>query len=634
MLLVEDNPSDADLVRALLTRIRTPRFKLDHVQGLDHALSALETEHVDVVLLDLELPDSSGMASIRRILATHPQTPIVVLTGVDDDRVGMRAVQEGAQDFLVKGSFDGSAAARSLFYAIERARLQNQMRRIVTRNVDAMVVVGPDGTVRFANQAAELLFARNAEDLVGSSFEHPLENKSSTEIEISHQREGEPKLAQMRVAEVEWDGQPAFLASIRDITDLRRTQELERRLMHANRLTAIGQLAAGVAHEINNPAAFVQVNIGVLGNEVREMRTALRSAAHQLEAEIGPHAAALLSSVLNEHDMPAKLATMEEVFDECLVGVKRIATTVKDLGCFSRIEEDDVDVVDLNDVVNVACSMTFNEVRHHAELIKELGDIPVIAADRAKVTQVLINLIINATHAIEQGDSTHNSIRVSTQRRNGAVIVAVEDTGCGIPERDLERIFEPFFTTKSRERGTGLGLSISAETIRKHGGDMRVESTVGRGSRFEVEFPERTGLRTNKSASRIPSLTSMPPRRARVLVIDDERMLRKAVRRVLEPTHEVVEAQDGAEGLEILAHGPAFDVVICDLMMPGVDGVGVHESLSRSDPKLLERFVFVTGGAFTTRARSFISNAQPTVLEKPVSTDLIRGIVRRLSRAQ
>ncbi|MEZ4444315.1 MAG: response regulator [Polyangiaceae bacterium] len=633
VLLVEDNVGDAELVQDHLALVDGLEVELTHVTRLQAALDALGQGSFHAVLLDLGLPDSLGVETIRRILKQHPEIPVVVLTGLDDQGVGLHALHEGAQDYLDKGSLDGKTAAKSLVYAIERARLQADIRRVIVENVDAMVVVAADQRVVFVNHAAADLFGIEPEAFVGTTFPHSLDTQQTSEIEIARNVGSDPRVAQMRVARVEWESKPAFLASLRDITDLRRAQELERRLFHADRLAAVGQLAAGVAHEVNNPASFVQANLGSLRDHLAALErchAALKRALDDLDPP-----AAEIETILAEYQLGTRLGEMSEMVADSLAGVRRVSSTVKDLASFSRIERGDVEMVNLNDLVRVACNMTFNEIRHRAQLVKDLDRLPEIAADRGKVTQVLINLLINAAHAIPEGGADHHRIRIETRHRDHSVIVSVEDTGSGIAESDIPRIFEPFFTTKSRDHGTGLGLSISHETVRKHGGGIVVNSTVGEGTRFDVVFPEDTGLQPSTSTRRKTGIPSpAQTRRGRVLLIDDEAMLRKAVHRVLQTQHDVIEASDGQEGLDILAGDPSFDVIICDLMMPGLDGPGVYDALQKRSPELLERLVFLTGGAFSDRTKAFIASAQPIVVEKPVSNDLLRGIVQRLVRAR
>jgi CheY-like chemotaxis protein/anti-sigma regulatory factor (Ser/Thr protein kinase) len=244
--------------------------------------------------------------------------------------------------------------------------------------------------------------------------------------------------------------------------------------------------------------------------------------------------------------------------------------------------------------------------------------VPVSAADRGKLTQVLVNLLLNAAQAIQSGKVDENEVRVATRRRGDRVIVSVEDTGHGIPDDLRDRIFEPFFSTKPRGVGTGLGLSLAAELVRKHGGEIRTEDTAGRGTRFDIVLPVNTGLTAAETPEAAEVKKATPTVRGRVLVVDDEPVVLKVVHRMLEKNYDVVTAGGGRAALDIIAGDGAFDVVLCDLLMPSVDGQALFEALRESAPQLCDRFVFFTGGVFTPRMRDFVSQVKRPVVEKPV----------------
>jgi two-component system NtrC family sensor kinase len=225
-----------------------------------------------------------------------------------------------------------------------------------------------------------------------------------------------------------------------------------------------------------------------------------------------------------------------------------------------------------------------------------------------------------------EGRADHNRIAVSTEDRGDVLVLVVEDTGHGIPAELRERIFEPFFTTKPTGRGGGLGLSVCLEIVRLHGGTITVESEVGRGSRFEVRLPLDNGLAPRPRAE--PS-AAPARRRARILIIDDDALVLRGLGRMLSSDHEVVMANGGQEGLEILAADRRFDVILCDLMMPTTDGPQVHATLAERAPELLPRLVFCSGGAFTPRARAFLGSVENEVLGKPMRRDELLGVIAK-----
>jgi PAS domain S-box-containing protein len=231
VLLIEDNPADIRLIREILAEAKGSPFELECADRLATGLACLARGRIDVVLLDLGLPDSQGLSTLVKVQAVALTMPVVVLTILDDEALAVEVVQEGAQDYLVKGQVDSNLLRRSIRYAIERKRaaeaLQNSaenFRKIITANADSMLIVNRDGIVRFVNPAAEALFGRKAEELLGKHFGFPAVAGEITEIDIVH-KGGETGVAEMRVVETEWEGERAYLASLRDITERKRMVE-------------------------------------------------------------------------------------------------------------------------------------------------------------------------------------------------------------------------------------------------------------------------------------------------------------------------------------------------------------------------------------------------------------------------
>jgi CheY-like chemotaxis protein/anti-sigma regulatory factor (Ser/Thr protein kinase) len=240
-----------------------------------------------------------------------------------------------------------------------------------------------------------------------------------------------------------------------------------------------------------------------------------------------------------------------------------------------------------------------------------------------------LNLLLNAAHAIGDGNPAKDEIRVRTWADAENVFAEVQDTGGGVARQNLGRIFEPFFTTKPVGVGSGLGLSICRNIIAEFGGDIHVESELGAGARFVMRLPVRRGAseppRTQMAAAQTPASV-----RGRILVVDDEPAIRSIVTRVLERDHEVVTAASGDAAREILENDPRFDVVICDLMMPGMTGMDLHEWLLTHRPALAERTVFISGGAFTERASEYVARVGNTRLDKPFDPATLKRVVSEM----
>ena len=313
---------------------------------------------------------------------------------------------------------------------------------------------------------------------------------------------------------------------------------------------------------------------------------------------------------------------MIEALTQAREGASRICQTTRDLKVFSRGETERRDPVDLRRTLESCINMARNEIRHRARLVKDFGPTPLILANEGRLAQVFLNLLLNAAQAIPDGDAETNEIHVTTRETNGCATVEISDTGTGIAPEHLGRLFEPFFTTKPIGVGTGLGLSICHGIVRNLGGTIEVQSQQGVGSLFRVTLPVREIVAD-------AAITTRPPLsvgRTRVLVIDDEPMVLTAITRALSG-HDVVPLQDAREALPLLVRDAAFDLILCDLMMPNLSGIELHDMMGTVAPRLRCRVVFLTGGAFTQRAREFLDQVPNRYLEKPFDPDDLRELV-------
>ncbi len=388
---------------------------------------------------------------------------------------------------------------------------------------------------------------------------------------------------------------------------LQETKELQermqRQLILTDRLASVGMLAAGVAHEINNPLAYVVANLDLLHEEIAE--AAATSASPALDCWL-------------------------EAVREAREGSDRIRKIVRGLKTLSRAEEEHRSVVELYPVLELAVNMAFNEIRHRARLVKEYGETPLVEVDDARLGQVFINLIVNAAQAIPEGDSEANEIRIVTSTDAlGRAVIEVLDTGPGIPAPLLGRVFDPFFTTKPIGVGTGLGLSICHSIVTSMGGEITASNREGRGARLRVVLaPAPAQLTEAPVSSRVPAQGSG---RAAVLVVDDERAVGTILGRVLSQ-HDVTTVTSAREALDLIDGGKCFDLILSDLMMPGMSGMEFYDTVARERAEVAERMVFMSGGAFTPSARAFLDRVPNQRLEKPFNLAAIRGVVQKFVR--
>ncbi len=399
----------------------------------------------------------------------------------------------------------------------------------------------------------------------------------------------------------------------------REHRDPEVRLAQADRLTSMGTLAAGVAHQINNPLAYVLLNLGYVTEEVHNF---LRG---------GPIATSD-RSVIDGRAREVLLA-LEHARD----GAERIRDIVWNLKTFSRPEREACVFLDVTRVLDAALAMVQNEIRHRASLIKNYAaDVPEVFANEARLGQMFLNLVLNAVQALPEDRALSNEIRVSAAVMGAdRVVIEVEDNGVGIPSHVRARIFEPFFSTKPVGVATGLGLSICNGVVASLGGTLTFESEVGKRTVFRVELP--TGVRTSEAvnagsssegrASRTVS-RSLKMERSRVLVVDDEPIVCSSLERLLAKEGDVFTATSAGQALTMIREGQRFDVLLCDLMLPEMDGPALHEHIRALDPLQAERMVFMTGGVFTVRAREFLETVKNKRLSKPFDVEALIALVR------
>ena len=459
---------------------------------------------------------------------------------------------------------------------------------------DAVLALGVDGEVLFANAKASELFA----DLA-FNFELPaLSIGHADVVEITLDRGAETRIAEMRQSRAMWRGEPVHLVMLRDVTEQRR---LEARVRQNERLALIGRIAAEVAHEVNNPAAFIQGNLELLLADLGA--GGVRAADEQ-----------------------------RELLQDSLAGVRRIAGIVDDLRTFSRTGGEDVEQVDLAKVTADACRMLGNRARSAAQLDLDLEPVPAITGRRARLMQVVTNVLVNALQAVEGRPPAERRVRVTTRALPKWVRIGVQDNGVGMPDAVRQRVFEPFFTTKGPAEGTGIGLAVCVEIVRAHGGEIRIESREGIGTRVDIDIPLETGLLPAEPAPRSPA-AAQPSERRRVLVVDDEESVLACYRRVLAPQFEVGLARDGLTALRMIREGPSFDVLVCDVTMPKLDGPSLYAVVIEELPEYRGRFLFATGGALSASARDFLTDGGVEVLHKPFGVEVLREAVHRLAEA-
>jgi PAS domain S-box-containing protein len=477
----------------------------------------------------------------------------------------MRSIFESAPNIIVSTDLEG----RIDF--INRVVVSNSREEVIGRHAADFVI--PEGRA-----VVEACFRRVRETGQISSYELPTRgNGHRYSVHVGPIKEGDELKGFTLVG---WD--------------ISHQRELEARLVVSDRMASIGQLAAGVAHEINNPLTYVLANLHGL---VR----ALDASNDDKARELAERAA------------------------QAVEGAERIKSIVRDLSTFSHTSQTTPVLLDVRPMIESSIRMAHNQLRYRARVVRQLDEVPPVLANDSRLGQVFLNLLVNAAQAIPEGHVDDHAVTVRTRTdAEGNVVVEVHDTGSGVAPELIERIFDPFVTTKAQGEGTGLGLYICKNVIDSLGGTLELTSKPG-DTCFIVKLPAAEHVvhsRPHPSAA-----PAAPFVKRRVLVIDDEPQIRALAKEAL-ASHDLTLAESGRAAIACMTEA-TFDVIVCDLVMPDLTGMDVYEHAEVNAPGELSKFVFMTGGAFTERARAFIAAHGISVLDKPFSSEKLAAVVAK-----
>jgi PAS domain S-box-containing protein len=501
--------------------------------------------------------------------------------------------------------------------------VQRKYAENIVANVPVGLLVLDEGLrVARANQAFRSVFGDNNQDPAGRDLDEVLavpglrlraervvrEGGSEAGIKLDGSNpDGSSRPLRFTLSRVRLGnggGQAQLLLVVEDLSEEER---LRAQLAQADRMASVGVLAAGVAHEINNPLTFVMVNVEDALEQIEEARRAARGGSTPSQAADD---------------------AVEASLRDAMQGAGRVRDIVQDLKTFSHVAEDKRSPVQIARVLDAALNMACHEIKYRARVVKDLEDVPPVLGSDGRLSQVLLNLLVNSAHAIPIGNVSANEIRVRTWREDRTVCVEIADTGSGIRPEHLERIFDPFFTTKPTGVGSGLGLAICHSIVRAHGGTIAVSSELGRGTRFVIRLPalDETAVLKPVLPARA-SLVPAPRARARILVVDDDELARSTLMRLLSRDHDVRVASSGVAAKALLEANAPFDLVLCDVIMPEVSGIELHEWVRARHPEWLDRIVFMTGGASNEAVASFLAAVPNTRIDKPFDARSLRELV-------
>ncbi len=589
----------------------------------DEAIASASQRCPDLVLMDVHIKGNLDGIETARLLRDRFRVPVVYLTAYADAETVDRAKTTHPYGYLIK-PFNERELRSAIEIAIYKhemdSRMFEQERWFATtlRSIgDAVVATDPGGRIVFMNAAAELMTGsseggckgrpatevlRLTEAATGAGVADPI--RAATERrEVVHVQNDVLLHGLERTWTVEASASPIVgdrgeaLGAVLVFRDVGERRRLQQQIELTEKLASLGTIAAGIAHEINNPLAAVFGNIDFVGTQVSRLVSEVEAGRFAVDA------------------WRDRLDDLGQTIEDTRMGAERIRGIVEDMRLFSRAHESQRQRVEVERCVEWAIRMTAGQVRHRARVVKELTPVAQVEASEARLGQVLVNLIVNAAQAMPDGAAATSEIKISTHMdERGQVVIDVADNGSGIPSEQLRRIFDPFFTTRPVGLGTGLGLSICHGIVSSLNGTLSVESKLSAGSRFRVILPPAPAPALVPRSASAPA-TSVT--RGRILVIDDDAMVARTIERTLRDRHQITCITEPRLAIDAIRAGAEFDLIICDLMMPKTSGAWVYEQVLALDPGLADRLVFVSGALFVPEMQAFLASIPNRRLEKP-----------------
>lgn len=637
ILIVEDEPIVAKDLQQTLREMNYDAFAI--ASSADEAIKRATERCPDLVLMDIRIKGARDGIETAQIFRQQFGVSVIYLTAHADDATIQRAAKTTPYGYLLKPikSAELRSAIEVAIYKLQLERCTRDRERgfsaALDSITDAVVTVDLAGKVTYINHAAELLIGANASTAIGQAADRVLRlmgqppSVDATPLDAALRLKQPVDACQATLQNLATGVQHSInesaapildagqlLGAVMVFRDVGEKKRMQQQLELSDRLASLGTMAAGTAHEINNPLTIVVTNAGILADELAQLQADFRASSMR---EMTDQSFARIFAALGDTQAAAS----------------RIGRIVGDLRGFARPVESESQSIDLRRAIEWAVRATAHEFQHRARVRTRLDPAPKVFGDAPRLEQVLVNLLINAAHAITPGRAEENEVFIGlcTDDR-GRAVIEIRDTGEGIRPDVMKRIFEPFFSTKKAGSGTGPGLSICHGIVKSLGGDIEVTSEAGKGATFTIVLPptpdpaEATLVPAAAPAATSPSVAL----RGHILVIDDEKALLRAVQRILEDDeHCVVTTESAADALAMIERGDRFDLIISDLMMPTMTGVEFYEILLARNPQMAKAVVFVSGGAVTNKVDAFLRSVSNLKLEKPFKAAQLREIVQQ-----
>jgi len=404
------------------------------------------------------------------------------------------------------------------------------------------------------------------------------------------------------------------------------SEQLYGNAAHAEKLSALGTLVAGVAHEVNNPCAALTLSLQVVRYRLAPLFDLAKHASSPEDYR------AALRDLLDRSDMRRFLPDLSTTFDDMVRATDSISAIVGDLRLFARSEErEQPQHIDLHALIDQVLRIAGTRIAAVAHIERDYDPrLSYVYVPRSRLAQVLTNIFINAAQAMGELSRPIHRLRISTRSDEEGAVISISDTGPGIPPDQLDRIFDPFFTTKKPGEGTGLGLALSSDLVRRMGGQILVESELGHGATFLLYLPLGTPMPEADEPAHATWIPATYGRRMVILAVDDDERVLRAYARALRDRYDVLLATDGQEAIDLLSSGSRADAVLTDMQMTDVGGRELIAWLEAERPALTKKVVVVTAVPLSETEEEKLRNKCGALLYKPVSYDALHAVFRDL----
>lgn len=625
------NPEHKDLLEKLIMH----PIILSEVLSTKNVIDLSNENPTDKFITDL-LSETHMTSALLAPLISDAQCLGVLLLGSNSTRINNKDSIAFTRNLTTQ---IGQAIA--LAKAIENIYYSEQRYRILMDNASCGIFIfDTKGKLLEVNKQGEKLLNCSKSEILNQDFMNFIVDTEKTAAKFSIKKiiqekipiHGELRIKPLNIIErtIEYSGVEVKTQNESVImimtTDVSERNKLKNQALLNDKLATVGTLAAGVAHEINNPISWVMTNLIYIKNNMGAFKKLLQ-AMYEINQENDMNKRLkLIEEFLIPINQSQFIIEFDEMINESLQGVERVRDIVKNLKGFSRMDESDLAPVNIHDVLNVAISMASLEFKYRAKLDKNYAkNLPSILTNSGKLNQVFLNLMINSAQAIPEGNINHHVIKVTTELVGNYIRIDVSDTGQGIPPEILPHIFDPFFTTKSAGHGTGLGLPICHEIISHLNGKIEVKSILNQGSIFSVYLPilqEPLNTSCNMEDAGEAQLK-------KILIVDDEPYLLKSLSNTLKHQYDITTALGGHLAIETLKqHSGKFDAIICDLQMQDVNGADFYYYVSEHYPNLIQRIIFITGGLYSPMLSEFLKTVENSLIEKPFTQDELMNAIK------